>query len=166
MRIITVKGYKKTGKTTTVMRIIEELVRRGYSVGSSKDTHFEGFAMDQENTDSWRHAKAGASTVIISGPHETDVLYQHRVEVRDLLDLFTEDFVVTEGDTGLPLANIVTGKTTEDLDKRRDENTVGFSGIIAGELSEYDGLPVIDATRDVGALVDLIEAEATERMPK
>ena len=111
MRIITVKGFKKTGKTTTVMRIIEELVRRGYSVGSSKDTHFEGFAMDQENTDSWRHAKAGASTVIISGPHETDVLYQSRVEVRDLLDLFTEDFVVTEGDTGLPVANIVTGKT-------------------------------------------------------
>ena len=165
MRIITVKGFKKTGKTTTVMRIIEELVRRGYSVGSSKDTHFEGFAMDQENTDSWRHAKAGASTVIISGPHETDVLYQRRVEVRDLLDLFTEDFVVTEGDTGLPVANIVTGKTAEDLEKRRDENTVCFSGIIAGERTEYDGLPVIDATWDIGALVDLIEAKATEYTP-
>ena len=165
MRIITVKGFKKTGKTTTVMRIIEELVRRGYSVGSSKDTHFEGFAMDQENTDSWRHAKAGASTVIISGPHETDVLYQHRIEVRDLLDLFTEDFVVTEGDTGLPIANIVTGKTAEDLEKRRDENTVCFSGIIAGERTEFGGLPVIDATWDIGALVDLIEAKATEYTP-
>ena len=163
MKIITVKGYKKTGKTTTVTRIIAELTRRGYSVGSSKDTHFEGFAMDQENTDSWRHAKAGASTVIISGPKETDVLYQRRIEVRDLLDLFTEDFVVTEGDTGLPLANIVTGQTTEDLDKRRDENTIGFSGIIAGEMTEYDGLPVIDATRDVEALVDLIEERSTER---
>lgn len=166
MRIITVKGFKKTGKTTTVMRIIEELVRRGYSVGSSKDTHFEGFAMDQENTDSWRHAKAGASTVIISGPHETDVLYQSRVEVRDLLDLFTEDFVVTEGDTGLPVANIVTGKTAEDLEKRRDENTVCFSGIIAGERTEFGGLPVIDATSDIGALVDLIETKATEYTPE
>ena len=166
MRIITVKGFKKTGKTTTVMRIIGELVRRGYSVGSSKDTHFEGFAMDQENTDSWRHAKAGASTVIISGLHETDVLYQHRIEVRDLLDLFTEDFVVTEGDTGLPVANIVTGKTEEDLEKRRDENTVCFSGIIAGERTEFGGLPVIDATSDIGALVDLIEAKATEYTPE
>ena len=162
MRIITVKGFKKTGKTTTCVRIIEELCRRGYSVGSSKDTHFEGFAMDQENTDSWRHAKAGASTVIISGLRETDVLFQRRVEVRDLLDLYNEDFLVTEGDTGLPLANIVTGKTTEDLDRRRDENTIAFSGIIAGELTEYGGLPVIDATREISALADRIEEKATE----
>lgn len=162
MKIITVKGFKKTGKTTTCVRIIEELHRRGYSVGSSKDTHFEGFAMDQEGTDSWRHAKAGASTVIISGLRETDVLYQKRIEVRDLLDLYTEDFLVTEGSTGLPVANIVTGKTTEDLDRRRDENTIAFSGIIAGKRTEYGGLPVIDATREIGALTDLIEEKATE----
>ena len=163
MRIISVKGYKKTGKTTTCTRIIEELVRRGHSVGSAKDTHFEGFAMDQEGTDSWRHAKAGASTVIISGPGETDVLYQRRVEVRDLLDLYTEDYVVTEGDTGLPVANIVTGKTTEDLDRRRDEHTIAFSGIIAGEMEEYDGLPVISALTDAARLADLIEERSTER---
>lgn len=161
MRIITIKGYKKTGKTTTCERVIEELCRRGFSVGSSKDTHFEGFAMDAPGTDSWRHAKAGASTVIISGPKETDVLYQRRIEVRDLLDLYSEDYVVTEGDTGLPVANIVTGKTPEDLEKRRDENTVGFSGIIAGELEEYDGLPVISAVTDIEKLVDLIEERST-----
>ena len=163
MRIITVKGFKKTGKTTTSLRIIEELIRRGYTVGSAKDTHFEGFAMDQEGTDSYRHAKAGASTVIISGPKETDVLYQQRVEIRDLLDLYTEDYVVTEGDTGLPVANIVTGKTTEDLEKRRDENTIAFAGIIAGERSEYGGLPVIDALTDIGMLVDLIEEKSSKR---
>lgn len=161
MRIITIKGYKKTGKTTTCVKVIEELARRGYSVGSSKDTHFEGFAMDREGTDSYRHAKAGASTVIVSGPGETDVLYQRRVEVRDLLHLFTEDYLVTEGETGLPVANIVTGKTAEDLEKRRDEYTIGFSGIIAGEMEEYDGLPVISAVTDVKRLADLIEERST-----
>ncbi len=163
MRIITVKGYKKTGKTTTCTKIIEELVRRGYTVGSAKDTHFEGFAMDQEGTDSYRHAKAGASTVIISGPGETDVLYQRRVEIRELLDLYTEDFVVTEGDTGLPIANIVTGKTPEDLKKRRDADTIAFSGIIADEIDGYDGLPAISAVTDVKQLVDLIEERSTKR---
>jgi len=161
MRLISVKGYKKTGKTTTCTRIIEELVRRGYSVGSAKDTHFEGFAMDQENTDSWRHAKAGASTVIVSGPKETDVLFQRRVGIDTLLGLYEEDFVVAEGSIGRPVANIVTGKTMEDLEKRRDEETIAFSGIIAGERTEYDGLPVIDATRDIGRLVDLIEERST-----
>ena len=60
MRAITVKGYKKTGKTTTCIRIIEELRRRGYTVGSVKNTHFPGFAIDPPDTDSFRHAKAGA----------------------------------------------------------------------------------------------------------
>ena len=162
MKAITIKGFKKTGKTTTCENVIRELVRRGYSVGSAKDTHFEGFAMDTPGTDSWKHGQAGASTVIISGPDETDVLYQNRVEIRDLLELYTEDYLVTEGEIGLPLVNIVTGRSTDDLDRRRDENTVGFSGIISSELDEYDGLPVIDGTKDVTRLVDLIIERSRE----
>lgn len=161
MKVISVKGYKKTGKTTTCERIIAELVRRGYTVGSAKDTHFEGFAMDQAGTDSYRHAKAGASTVIISGPAETDVLYQRRVEIADLLDLYTEDFLVVEGGAGLPVASVVTGKTCEDLDRRRDRRTIAFSGIIAGGLAMHDGLPVVSALTDIAALVDLIEERST-----
>ena len=162
MRAITVKGYKKTGKTTTVMRIIEELVRRGYSVGSSKDTHFEGFAMDQENTDSWRHAKAGASTVTIVASEETDVLFHHRRGLSEIISLFEEDFLVSEGEDDQGFPNIITGKSVQDLDARRDEHTIGFSGIISSEMEEYDGLPVIDATRDIGRLVDLIEEKSAE----
>ena len=162
MKAITIKGFKKTGKTTTCERIIEELIRRGHTVGSAKDTHFEGFAMDTPGRDSWRLGRAGASTVIISGPEETDVLYQRRVEIKDLMELFTEDFLVTEGDIDLPIANIVTGRSVEDLDKRRDENTIGFSGIISSHLEEHDGLPVIDATKEIERLVDLIEERSSE----
>ena len=163
MRIITVKGFKKTGKTTTCTLIIEELTRRGYTVGSVKTTHFPGFAIDTPNTDSYRHAKAGASTVIIIGNEETDVIMKRHVKLPDLIHLYHEDFLVCEGETEMGFANIVTGKTTDQLDQRRDEHTIGFSGIISGELSEYGGLPVIDATTDIGALVDLIEERSTER---
>ena len=162
MKAITIKGFKKTGKTTTCEAVIGELVRRGYTVGSAKDTHFEGFEMDTPGTDSYRHGQAGASTVIISGPEETDVLYKTRIEIKDLHELFTEDFLVTEGSIDVPLANIVTGRTVDDLDGRRDENTVGFSGVISSEISEYDGLPVIDGTKDIEKLVDLIEKRSSE----
>lgn len=162
MKAVTIKGFKKTGKTTTCEKVIEELVRRGYSVGSAKDTHFEGFAMDTPGRDSWRLGKAGASTVIISGPEETDILYQHRVEIKDLLDSFDEDFLVTEGDIGLPLPNIVTGKTVDDLNRRRDENTVCFSGIVSDDMTEHDGLPVIDGVKETERLVDLIEERSLE----
>ena len=46
MRVITIKGFKKTGKTTTCVRVIEELGRRGYTVGSVKNTHFPDFAIE------------------------------------------------------------------------------------------------------------------------
>lgn len=162
MRMITVKGYKKTGKTTTCVRIIEELTRRGYSVGSVKNTHFPGFAMDTPGTDSDRHAKAGASTVMVLAKGETDVLFYRSVPFEELIGLYREDYLVCEGDCGIAMANIITGKTTEDLDQRRDEHTIGFSGIIAGAMTEYAGLPVIDAMTDVERLVDLIEERSTE----
>ena len=99
---------------------------------------------------------------MIAGTEETDVLFKRRVEIGDLLGLFEEDYLVTEGDIGLPLVNIVAGKTTEDLDGRRDENTVAFSGIISNEIDVYDGLPVINATKEVERLVDLIEERSGE----
>lgn len=163
MRAITIKGFKKTGKTTTCLRIISELTRRGYSVGSVKNTHFPDFAIDTPGTDSYRHAKAGASTVTIIGNDETDVLFQRHVELPELIHLYREDFLISEGEEGMGFSNIVCGKTTEQLDQRRDENTIGFSGIIAGEITEHDGLPVIDATGDdLARLVDLIEERSTE----
>ena len=162
MRAITVKGYKKTGKTTTCIRIIEELRRRGYTVGSVKNTHFPGFAIDPPDTDSFRHAKAGASTVTIVASEETDVLFHHRRGLSEIISLFEEDFLVSEGEDDQCFPNIITGKSVQDLDARRDEHTIGFSGIISSEMEEYDGLPVIDATRDIGRLVDLIEVKSAE----
>lgn len=157
MRMISVRGFKKTGKTTTCTKIIEELVRRGYSVGSCKDTHFEGFAMDHENTDSWKHARAGASTVIVTAPGETDILIYGRVSLEKLMGLYHEDWLVIEGDAGVTCPNIVTGKAPEDLQRRRDANTICFSGLISGTLQEYDGLPVWNAVTDIAPLVDWIE---------
>ena len=162
MRAITVKGYKKTGKTTTCIRIIEELRRRGYTVGSVKNTHFPGFAIDTPDTDSFRHAKAGASTVTIVASEETDVLFHRSRGLSEIISLFEEDFLVSEGEDDQGFPNIITGKSVQDLDARRDEHTIGFSGIISSEMEEYDGLPVIDATRDIGRLVDLIEVKSAE----
>ncbi len=162
MKAIMIKGFSKTGKTTTCTEIIRELVKRGYSVGSIKDIHFEGFSLDTENEDTWKHARAGASVVTARGLKETDVIYHRQLDVEEILPHYDQDYLVCEGDCGLGCANIVTGKTKEQLDQRRDENTVGFSGVISSEISEYDGLPVINGTKEIEKLVDLIEEKSTE----
>ncbi len=66
--IISVVGYSGAGKTTLMEKLIGELTRRGYRVGSIKhDVH--GFEMDKPGKDSWRHKQAGAVTTLISSPH-------------------------------------------------------------------------------------------------
>ena len=162
MKIIMVKGYSKSGKTSTCVEIIKELVKRGYSVGSIKDIHFEGFSLDTENEDTWKHANAGASVVTARGLKETDVIFHRQLAVEELLPYYDQDYLVCEGDCGLSCPNIVTGKTTEDLDKRTDENTICFSGVISSEIAEYDGRPVINGLTDTERLVDLIEDSVKE----
>ncbi len=67
--IICIVGASDSGKTTFLEKLIPELGRRGYRVGTVKhDVH--GFEMDREGKDTWRHRKAGARTIAISSPDQ------------------------------------------------------------------------------------------------
>ena len=46
MKLFSVIGITKSGKTTTIENIIRELRKRRYTVGSVKEIHFEAFAID------------------------------------------------------------------------------------------------------------------------
>lgn len=157
MRVIMVKGFSKTGKTTTVTALVKELRKRGYTVGTVKDIHYDGFAMDQPGTDTWKHADAGAVRVTALGSAETDILFSRRMAIDAVLKYYKEDFVVLEGDSGADCPAILTGRTLEDLEKRMTDRVIAISGIISGEMESWNGLPVIDCTKEVEKMADLIE---------
>ena len=50
MKVIAINGITKTGKTTACEVIIDGLRKRGYSVGSVKEIHFEKFKIDPDNS--------------------------------------------------------------------------------------------------------------------
>jgi molybdopterin-guanine dinucleotide biosynthesis protein B len=62
--IIGVAGWKKSGKTTLVVRLIEEFTRRGLEVASVKHAH-HNLQIDDAETDSARHRRAGAAQVAV-----------------------------------------------------------------------------------------------------
>ena len=65
--IVSIVGKSGSGKTTLLEKVVAELTKRGYNVGTIKhDVH--GFEIDYEGKDSWRHKKAGAKTVVLSSP--------------------------------------------------------------------------------------------------
>ena len=166
MKVVNIQGRKKTGKTTTVTNIISELVRRGYSVGSVKGIHIDGFTMDSDSADTGKHKKAGADPVTARCHDETNIMFGRRMNLREILRHYDNDWVVIESHVDLNCPNVVTGLTGEYPGEGRDKSlaeqvndlTVACSGVVANELDEFRGIPVVNSLTDIERLVDLIEA--------
>lgn len=62
--VISVVGRKNSGKTTFITRLIPELKKRGYKIGTIKHDAHE-FEIDKVGKDSWKHKKSGANQVLI-----------------------------------------------------------------------------------------------------
>lgn len=162
MKIFSVFGFSKSGKTTTIENLIQELVRRGYSVGSVKDIHFERFAIDTEGTNTDRHKKAGAELVSARGLYETDILFQSRLQVPELLKFYTQDFVIFEGTSDFSMPRILCSTSMEDIERRMNDDVFAISGVISNEISSYKDLPAINSLTDIIMLTDLAEKNAIE----
>ncbi len=90
-----------TGKTTLLEKVIRELTRRGYRVGTIKhDAH--RFEIDHEGKDSWRLTRAGASPMVISSAEKLAMVHPNgrgEMTLEEIIYRFmTEtDIVLTEG---------------------------------------------------------------------
>jgi len=58
-------GWKNSGKTTLMAKLIANFAARGLNVAAVKHAH-HGFDVDQEGRDSFRYRQAGAHTVAVS----------------------------------------------------------------------------------------------------
>ena len=96
--VFAISGYKNSGKTTLITRLIPELTKRGYKVAVIKhDGH--DFESDVPGTDSYRHQKAGAyGTAVFSGNRFLVTKACQGITERDLFAAFPEaDIILIEG---------------------------------------------------------------------
>jgi molybdopterin-guanine dinucleotide biosynthesis protein B len=157
MRVFNIFGVSLSGKTATVEAVTAELRRRNYTVGTIKDIHFEEFSMDQPGTNTYRHRMAGSQLVTARGLYETDVMFPRRMSLADILKLYDQEFVIMEGAHEFKGPGIISARTEAEIDERRRNNIFAVVGQISNRLTEYKGLPVINALVDTARLVDLIE---------
>ena len=121
--IVSVIGKSKSGKTTLIERLVQELKSRGYRVATIKHIP-QGVSFDEPGKDSWRHLQAGSKAAIVSSPEK--IVMVKMVERDSTLDeimyFVGEDYdiIIAEGfkqgnapkievhrkDTGSPLKGI------------------------------------------------------------
>ena len=101
MKIIGIVGWKNSGKTYLVQKIISKLVSLNYKVASIKHAH-HNFEIDKPKTDSFLHRKAGSSEVIISSSKRwakiSELNGNDEKKLNDLIKEFDKpDIVMVEG---------------------------------------------------------------------
>ena len=100
MKIFGVAGWKNSGKTTLVEKIIKDLINRGYTASSIKHAHHE-FEADTPGKDSWRHREAGARQVLVSSAIRSAHFVEHKTTEPALAQLLNRllpcDLVLIEG---------------------------------------------------------------------
>jgi molybdopterin-guanine dinucleotide biosynthesis adapter protein len=100
-RVIGVAGFKNSGKTTLVEKLVQRLTAMGYRVSTVKHAH-HSFDLDQEGRDSFRHRAAGASEVAVVSRQRFAIMHELRDEAAPSLEeilakLAPCDVVIVEG---------------------------------------------------------------------
>ncbi len=159
MKILGIVGTRRSGKTTTITMLIEELKKRGYKVGTIKTINCPVFSMDDPKSNTARHKKAGADFAVARGKGETDISFPRSMDQNEVIERIKGediDYLILEGDLSASVPRIVCAHTREDAQKRITEKTFLVSGKIADTMQTVCGLPAVSAFKDISALCDMV----------
>lgn len=101
MKVWGVVGWKNSGKTGLMERLVAEFTSRGLKVSTLKHAH-HSFDIDQQGKDSHRHRVAGATEVLLASRNRWALMHELRDEDEPTLDdllakLMPVDLVLVEG---------------------------------------------------------------------
>jgi molybdopterin-guanine dinucleotide biosynthesis adapter protein len=157
--IVSIVSKKNSGKTTLLEKLIPELSRRGYRVGTVKhDTH--GFDIDHEGKDTWRHKQAGAQTVVISSPRKIALIKEVSEEIGldDIVARFfgDMDIVITEGYKKGGKPQIEVFRQAAHATPLHTRQAPGTLVAVVSDVAVDLGVPRIDVN-DIIKIADFIE---------
>jgi molybdopterin synthase catalytic subunit len=160
MKVICVSGYKNTGKTTLVTRLVEELSKKG-QVGTVKLMFHHRF--NPEDTDTGKHFDAGAGAVAAITDSEL-VTIKRDPTLEQALDSLADagmDFAIVEGAKSSSLPKIVLGEAAgaeglENIVKKLPERSDwDIASLVEIVLQQEDWVTLGSLIRKVKSNLDL-----------
>ncbi len=156
-----VAGWKKSGKTTLVTGLVAEMTRRGLRVTTVKHAHHE-FQVDDAETDSARHRRAGAAQVAVASSRRWAIITELGDAPEPSLDellgrLDPCDIVIVEGYKRAPIPKIEARRAESVQRTPLAEGDSNFIAIAADHQIDGSTLPVFDLN-DVAGIADFVLA--------
>lgn len=166
--VIGVAGWKNSGKTTLVVRLVEELTARGFRVATVKHAHHH-FQIDDENTDSARHRRAGARQVALVSARRWALMSELKDEPEpDLHAVIAQlapcDVVIVEGYKRAPIPKIEVRRRASASHVALSDTDPNVIAVAADHAIDGGRLPAY-ALDDVTGLADLLCATLGLRQP-
>jgi molybdopterin-guanine dinucleotide biosynthesis adapter protein len=100
MKVFGVIGWRNSGKTSLMERLVAEITKRGFSVSTVKHVHHD-VDLDQPGKDTFRHRQAGAREVVLASRHRFALMAEHREAEPELPAILARlapvDLVLVEG---------------------------------------------------------------------
>lgn len=157
--IFGITGWKNSGKTTLVARLVAEITSRGYSVSTIKHAH-HAFDIDQPGTDSYRHREAGAVEVALVSGHRWALMHELRGDDEPpLADVVARlspcDLVLIEGYKRENHAKIEARRTAAAKNEPLAPKDSAIVAIASDVPLAGESLPVLDLD-DVAGIADFI----------
>jgi molybdopterin-guanine dinucleotide biosynthesis protein B len=156
---IGVAGWKNSGKTTLVTRLVAELTRRGFKVATVKHAHHD-FQIDDAETDSARHRRAGATQVAIVSPKRWAVVRELGSAPEPSLDQMIRclepcDLVIVEGYKAAPIPKIEVRRQAAAHARPLAPSDRNVVAIAADHACDGAGCPMFDLD-DATGIADFI----------
>ena len=144
-------GDSDSGKTTLIVKLVEQLVKEGYLIATIKQTK-KAISMDTKRKDTWRHHGAGAELVVFSSICETDFLLNKSMSTSEIIRRITElgcyDLILVEGadDPYIPKIQIGAGKKRKNTVASYEDNFNEILKIIKRGLKMKSSLQRLSIT--------------------
>ncbi|MCF6305873.1 MAG: molybdopterin-guanine dinucleotide biosynthesis protein B [Rhodobacteraceae bacterium] len=161
MRVFGITGWKNSGKTTLMERLVTEICSKGFTVSTLKHAH-HNVDVDQPGKDSHRHRVAGAHEVILASANRWALMHELRNAEEPPLEFLLSklapvDLVLVEGYKQHGIAKIEASVRLGDRPLLAFDNH-SIKAVAAGYHPEGLSVPVLDIN-DIPCIADFILAQ-------
>ncbi len=164
MKVISIIGHKKTGKTRLIEELIPIFQSRGYRVGTVKHAPHTD-VLGPPNTDSARHRLAGAEKTLLLGENGAALFFDPEEKVESVVAEYFSDYdlVIVEGLKHGPFPKLEVFRPSRALRTEPLAGEIDVVGVVTGaHVALPDGVQVL-SPRSPEEVADFIEERLFSR---